>query len=73
MTSWLPRYKIHTDFCDLTEPESLAKVATKTCRVVYFETPVNPTMELIDLQRGAASGGPSERGQAGGGKNPDRG
>jgi len=25
-------------------------VVTKQCRVVYFETPVNPTMELIDLQ-----------------------
>jgi methionine-gamma-lyase len=51
MTSWLPRYHIHTDFCDLTEPESLAKVATKQCRVVYFETPVNPTMELIDMRK----------------------
>jgi len=50
MTSWLPRYKIHTDFCDLCNPETLARVVTKQCRVVYFETPVNPTMELIDLQ-----------------------
>ena len=50
LTSWLPRYKIHTDFCDLTQPESLTKVATKDCRVVYFETPVNPTMELIDMR-----------------------
>jgi len=49
MTSWLPRYKIHTDFCDLNHPEELLKVATKECRVVYFETPVNPTMELIDM------------------------
>jgi cystathionine beta-lyase/cystathionine gamma-synthase len=50
MTNWLPRYKIRTDFCDLTEPESLFNVATKNCRVVYFETPVNPTMELIDMK-----------------------
>ena len=50
LTSWLPRYKICTNFCDLTKPESLAKVATKNCRVVYLETPVNPTMELIDLR-----------------------
>jgi len=50
MTSWLPRYKIRTDFCDLCDPETLASVVTKQCRVVYFETPVNPTMELIDLQ-----------------------
>ena len=50
LTSWLPRYKIHTDFCDLTKPESLEKVATGNCRVVYLETPVNPTLELIDLR-----------------------
>lgn len=49
MTSWLPRYKVRTDFCDLGDPESLLRVATQDCRVVYFETPVNPTMELIDL------------------------
>ena len=50
LTSWLPRYKMCTNFCDLTKPESLAKVATKNCRVVYLETPVSPTMELIDLR-----------------------
>ena len=50
MTSWLPRYKIRTDFCDLTDPESILNVATKDCRVIYFETPVNPTMELIDMR-----------------------
>jgi methionine-gamma-lyase len=40
LRSWLPRYKIRTNFCDLTKPESLAKVATKNCRMVYLETPV---------------------------------
>lgn len=50
LTNWLPRYNIHTDFGDLTNAESLLSVATKNCRVVYFETPVNPTMELIDMR-----------------------
>lgn len=50
MTNWLPRYQIRTDFCDLSNAENLLKVASKDCRVVYFETPVNPTMELIDMQ-----------------------
>ncbi len=50
MMNWLPRYNIHTDLCDLTNPESLAKVAKPSCRIVYFETPVNPTMELIDMR-----------------------
>lgn len=50
LTNWLPRYQIRTDFCDLTRAESLLDVATRQCRVVYFETPVNPTMELIDMR-----------------------
>jgi hypothetical protein len=29
------RYKIRTHFCDLTKPESLTKVATQNCQVVY--------------------------------------
>jgi len=29
------RYKIRTHFCDLTKAESLTKVATQNCQVVY--------------------------------------
>ena len=49
LTNWLPRFGVDTDFCDLTNPECIAGEATRDCRVVYFETPVNPTMELIDM------------------------
>lgn len=49
LTNWLPRYGVRTDFADLRCPGCLEKVLTKDSRVVYFETPVNPTMELIDL------------------------
>jgi len=49
LTHWLPRWNVSTTFCDMTDPEFIARVATKDCRLVYFETPVNPTMELIDI------------------------
>src|SRR5437899_9778051 len=49
LTNWLPRFDVRTEFCDLTNPECIAGAATRDCRVVYFETPVNPTMELIDM------------------------
>src|SRR5947209_4914511 len=49
LTNWLPRFGVRTEFCDLTNPECIAGAATRDCRVVYFETPVNPTMELIDM------------------------
>jgi cystathionine beta-lyase/cystathionine gamma-synthase len=51
LTNWVPHYGVRTDFCDLTKPETILKAATADCRVVYFETPVNPTMELIDIAR----------------------
>jgi cystathionine beta-lyase/cystathionine gamma-synthase len=49
LTNWMPRFGVRTDFCDLTDAENIARAATKDCRLVYFETPVNPTMELIDI------------------------
>jgi cystathionine beta-lyase/cystathionine gamma-synthase len=49
LTNWLPRYGIRADFCDMTDPDAIARIATQDCRVVYFETPVNPTMELMDI------------------------
>jgi methionine-gamma-lyase len=49
LTNWLPRWGIRSCFCDMTDAEAIARAATKDCRMVYFETPVNPTMELIDI------------------------
>ncbi|MCS6806864.1 MAG: aminotransferase class I/II-fold pyridoxal phosphate-dependent enzyme [Acidobacteriota bacterium] len=48
-TNWLPRCGIQVRFADLTKVESFSQAVTDRTRVVYFETPVNPTMELIDI------------------------
>lgn len=49
LTSWLCRYRIGTRWCDLRHPGRLREVVTPATRVVYFETPTNPTLELIDI------------------------
>lgn len=49
LTNWLPRFGIHTRFVDLTNPQNLYEVLNEQTRVVYFETPVNPTLQLIDI------------------------
>lgn len=49
LTSWLPRYGISTHWCDLRKPACLRKCARPEARVVYFETPTNPSLELIDI------------------------
>jgi len=49
LTNWLPRYGVQTRFVDLTTPHSLDDALTERTRVIYFETPVNPTLQLIDI------------------------
>jgi cystathionine beta-lyase/cystathionine gamma-synthase len=49
MTNWLPRFGITTKFADLRDERSFKAAITNRTRVVYFETPVNPTLHLIDI------------------------
>lgn len=50
LTNWYPRYKISTQFVDLRDMLALQRHITPKTRVVYFETPVNPTLDLIDIR-----------------------
>lgn len=49
MTRWLPRVGISTQFIDLCDPANIEKAVSEKTRVVYLESPVNPTLELIDI------------------------
>lgn len=49
-TSWYPRYNIKVHFTDLTKPENLKKLVNSKTKVIYFETPTNPAMDIIDIQ-----------------------
>ena len=49
LTNWLPRFGINTRFADLKDERSVREAITERTRVVYFETPVNPTLDLIDI------------------------
>lgn len=49
LTNWLPRFGITTKFADLRDEASFKAAITEHTRVVYFETPVNPTLDLIDI------------------------
>ncbi|MBK8270927.1 MAG: PLP-dependent transferase [Planctomycetes bacterium] len=45
----LPRFGIDTRFVDLTDNDALRAAITAQARIVYFETPVNPELTLIDI------------------------
>ncbi len=49
LTTWLPRTGINVRFADLRDEQSFKDAVSEKTRVVYFETPVNPTLDLIDI------------------------
>ncbi|MEO8167546.1 MAG: PLP-dependent transferase [bacterium] len=50
LTNWYPRLKISSTFIDLTHLNELRRHITPRTRVIYMESPVNPTLRLIDLK-----------------------
>ena len=50
LTNWYPRLKINVKFLDFTDVQQIKRHITKQTRVLYMESPVNPTLRLIDLK-----------------------
>lgn len=46
----LAKFGIKITHVDLTNPENLSETISSQTRMVYFETPANPNMRLIDIQ-----------------------
>jgi len=49
LTRWLSRLQIATTFCDFTDLEAVRAAIRPETRVLYAETPANPTMVLVNL------------------------
>jgi len=49
LTNWMPRFGVSSKYIDLVNLNELEEAIGPKTRVVYFETPVNPTLDLIDL------------------------
>jgi cystathionine gamma-synthase len=48
---FLPRFQIEVELCDTTDHEAIEAEIAKGCKVLYLETPTNPTLKVIDLAR----------------------
>lgn len=48
-TSWYPRYNIKVNLVDLTDSASILSAISKKTKVVYFESPSNPNLDIIDI------------------------
>lgn len=51
MDEGLPRFGIDVVRADLSNEESTRKAITPKTKIVYFETPINPSCEILDIQR----------------------
>ena len=55
-TEFLPRFHIQVDLCDTTDHGQIEAAIALGCRVVYLESPTNPTLKVVDIARLAAAG-----------------
>jgi cystathionine beta-lyase/cystathionine gamma-synthase len=49
LTNWMPRMGVSVRYADFTRPGALKSLLSRRTRAVLYETPVNPTLELIDI------------------------
>ena len=60
VTQALPRYGIEVVLVDFTDPAAVSAAINPDTRLIYLETPANPTVEIIDIEAIAAARGESD-------------
>ena len=55
-TEFLPRINVEVILCNTTDHEAIEAEVAKGCDLLYLETPTNPTIKIIDLDRLARAG-----------------
>ncbi|HEX6387231.1 MAG TPA: cystathionine gamma-synthase family protein, partial [Anaerolineae bacterium] len=53
---FLPRLQIDVALCDTADHDAVEAEVAKGCRMLYLESPTNPTLKVIDLARLAGAG-----------------
>jgi cystathionine gamma-synthase len=55
-TEFLPRFNIKVTLCDTTDHEGIENAVARGCRLLYLESPTNPTVKVVDIARLAHAG-----------------
>jgi len=50
-TEFLPAFGIEVRLCDTTDHEQLEAEITRGCTMLYLESPTNPTVKIVDIER----------------------
>lgn len=48
---FFPRMNIDVTFCETSDHEAIEAAIMQGCQVLYLESPTNPTLKIVDLQR----------------------
>ena len=48
-TEFLPRFQIDVALCDTTDHRAIEKAVAEGCRMLYLESPTNPTLKILDI------------------------
>jgi cystathionine gamma-synthase len=48
---FLPRFQIEVALCDTTDHDAIEKSLAEGCRLLYLESPTNPTLKVVDIAR----------------------
>jgi cystathionine beta-lyase/cystathionine gamma-synthase len=54
LSQWLPKLGIETTFVDTTDYDQHARAIRPNTRLLYLESPTNPTLRIVDLPKVAA-------------------
>jgi cystathionine beta-lyase/cystathionine gamma-synthase len=54
LTQWLPRFGVETTFVDSTDYSQHEKAIRPNTKLLYLESPTNPTLRVIDLKKVSA-------------------
>jgi len=55
-TRFLPRLDIEAKLCPTSDTEAIEAEIENGCKVLYLETPTNPTLKVVDIERLARAG-----------------
>jgi cystathionine gamma-synthase len=54
LTQWLPKLGVETTLVDTTDYEQHAQAIRPNTKILYLESPTNPTLRVVDLKKVAA-------------------
>ena len=55
-TEFLPRFNVDVTLCDTSDHAAIEAAMAGGCRVLYLESPTNPTVKVLDIARLAQAG-----------------